>query len=73
MVREGLKCHARLRAEDWEVMGPVCTAKDFLSGVAAKSMDRRRTSSPADSIGNPHGTIPWGAGGDIAGLIGHDG
>jgi hypothetical protein len=24
--------------EGWEMMGPVCTAKDFLSGVAATSM-----------------------------------
>ena len=38
MVREGLKCLARLPGEAWEMMGPVCTAKDFLYGVAAKSM-----------------------------------
>jgi hypothetical protein len=38
MVRQGLKCLARLPAEAWEMMGPVCTDKDFLSGEAATSM-----------------------------------
>jgi hypothetical protein len=36
LVRQGLKCLARLPAEAWDLMGPVSTAKDFLSGVAAK-------------------------------------
>ncbi len=38
MVRQGLKCLALLPAEAWEMMGPVSTAKNFVSEVAAKSM-----------------------------------
>jgi hypothetical protein len=37
MVRQGLECLAKLPSEAWEMMGPVSTGKDFLSGVEAKS------------------------------------
>jgi hypothetical protein len=37
-VRQGLQRLAQLPAEAWGMMGPVSTAKDFLSGVATKSV-----------------------------------